>query len=700
MPWSRAQASRRRTAALVALVLCSAPLALGAALAPTAHADEATLPSTLQTFGDDETHLELAVPDGVTPTALRGTLSSSSTLGGEVVVLIGTREVARVEPGPAQDIAFPLLLDDVSAEGVLDVRVRYEVPATDSGCPSLEPVTTRLHDLVLVSTGEEVPATSVADFFPALATRIDVQVPRTADDELLTAGLTAVAALGAVYPEGTPIVLGSPGTVLPRTGTGQRVVKLEPPRGDDEASEGEASVSVTEKYGLQTLVLSGSGDALVDAARALGSSLLDLAGSDRASGLSVLPGVRDPDAEVSLAELGLEDVALSGVGLGSTSLAVPQDAFGGPVEQLRLRVVGTHTAVDPESKAQLNTYVNGFLVDSQLLGEESSLALEATVPAGRLRPVNDVRFSLAALPVDGVCPGPDTELPLEVSLDATQSTVTGTPGVGDAEGFALFPQVLGGTLPIGIRGRGRARVVAAADAAQLVLGLQRSASAPLEVQVMEAESLIAGDQGGLLVGADLQDALALQAPVPFSSFRQVDADGRTFGVDSDDPFAALQASGPPERPVLVLGSWAPRKKADTESLLQTLLEQTSGEGWSSLEGNVLIAHGKGRTFALDVAPTLPPASEDEDSGRVAWWVLPGVVVLALLLAVQVLGHVRRERTRVDRSADRPGDTGGPGAGAGAGGTRGRAREKVRDRPRGKPRDRASKRGAVSGGRRP
>ena len=655
MSWSRALTARRRAAALLALALCSGPLALGVALAPAASADEATIPATLDTLGDDEARLELVVPAGITATSLSGQISTGSPLDGEIVVLVGSREVARVPPGPSQDIAFPLLSGDVDPDGVIDLRARYDVPQTRSGCPSLEPVTTRLHDLRLDYVGEEVPATSMSDFFPTTATRIDVQVPRSADDDFLSAGLTAVAALGAVYPEGTPIVLGSPGTVLPRTGAGQRVLKLEPARGDDADEDDEASVSVVEKYGLQTLVISGSGPALVEAAQSLASSLPEPTGSDQSGGQPALPGARDPDAELSLAELGVEAIELSDGGLGSASVSVPQDAFGGPVERLDLRVVGTHTAVDTDAKAQLNTYVNGLLVDSQLLGAESALEIEATVPASRMRPVNNVRFSLAALPVDGACPEPDTEAPLEVSLDPAGSTVVGTPGVGDAQGFALFPQVLSGTLPIGIRGRGRARVATAADAAQLLLSLQRSASAPLEVEAMAPASLVAGDRGGLLVGADQQDALALQAPVPLRSFRQVDTDGRTFGVDSDDPFAALQASGPAERPVLVLGSWAPNKKTDTDVLVQALLEETAAQGWSALDGNVLVAHGEGRTFALDVAPVLPPSDEDSEAVRVAWWVLPGIVVLALLLGVQVLGHVRRERRRVDRSDDRPAD---------------------------------------------
>lgn len=663
MPRSCVRPAGRRTPALVAGLL-AALLGAGpvvALVAAPAAAEESALPPSVTTLGDDERRLELVIPPGVTATSLEARLSTDSSIGGEVVVVAGAgaREVARVEPGPAQDIAFPLYFGDVSEEGVLELRVRYEVPATGSGCPSLEPLTTELSDLVLTYTGEETAPTSMADFFPALATRVDVQVPRSADNDMLTAGLTAVAALGAVYPEGTQIVLGSPGTVLPRTGIGQRVVKLEPLGDGDPADE--PSVTVTEKFGLQTLVVSGEGEALVDAARDLGSSLLDLVGPAQANGLSVLPGVRaaDGDAEVTLAELGLEEVTLSGVGLGSTSVRVPQDAFGGPVERLDLRVVGTHTAVDAGSKAQLNTYVNEVLVDSRLLGEESTLEVEASVPTGRLRPVNEVRFSLAALPVDGVCPATGTDLPLEVSLDPAASTVTGAPGVGSAEGFALFPQVLQGVLPVGVRGRGRMRVAATAQAAELLLTLQRASAAPLAVEVVEAASLIAGDRGGLLVGADQRDALALQAPVPLSAFRQVDADGRTFGVGSDDPFAALQASGPPERPVLVLGSWAPdgskEAKTTTQSLVGSVVEQASAGGWSTLEGNVLVAHGDGRTFGLDVAPALPPVDGEEADPPAPWWVLPGIGLLALVLALQVVSHVRRDRSRVDRSQDRPGD---------------------------------------------
>ncbi len=656
---SRRPAAWRATAwavaALVAALVAVPTMLLTVVVAP-AHAEESRLPTAVRTVGDDAALATITVPEGIIATSLSGQISTDSTLGGEVVVLVGDREVARVPPGPDQDIAFPLQAEDLEADRTLELAMRYEIPATPTGCPSLEPATTELNDLRLGSVGSETAPTSSADFFPATATRIDVQVPRNASDDMLTAGMTAVAALGALYPEGTEIVLGSPGTVLPRTGIGQRVVKLEPVRDRSSLSEDGTSTTVTEKFGLQTLVLAGSGEALVDATRDLGSSLRDLAETGEALGLSAQPGVRDPDASLSLADLGLDDVLLSGVGLGSASVAIPQDAFGGPLERLDLDVVGTHTAVDPAAKAQLNTYVNDYLVDSQLLGKATALTIEASVPAARLRPVNDVRFTLAALPVDGVCADPDTELPLEVTLDPERSSVAGTPGAGTATGFGLYPQVLAGSLPIGVRGKGRSRVSAVADAAQLVLPLQRAAAAPLEVEVVQADSLLAGDQGGLLVGADQSDSEALQTPVPLSAFRQVDAEGRSFGVDDDDPFAALQAAGPADRPLLVLGSWSRGQKPGARSLVQTVLDRVVSDGWSSLDGNVLIAHGDDETFALDVAVTVPPPPlEDEPGHRVAWWVLPGIVVLLVLLVVQVRSHARREGLRTDRSRDRPDD---------------------------------------------
>ena len=296
------------------------------------------------------------------------------------------------------------------------------------------------------------------------------------------------------------------------------------------------------------------------------------------------------------------------MGLGSASVAIPQDAFGGPLERLDLDVVGTHTAVDPAAKAQLNTYVNDYLVDSQLLGKATALTIEASVPAARLRPVNDVRFTLAALPVDGVCADPDTELPLEVTLDPERSSVVGTPGAGTATGFGLYPQVLSGSLPIGVRGKGRARVSAVADAAQLVLSLQRAAAAPLEVEVVQADSLLAGDQGGLL---DRGRPERRPGPADPGAAQRLPAGRRRGPVvrrGDDEPFAALQAAGPPDRPLLVLGSWSRGKKPGARSLVQTVLDRVVSDGWSSLDGNVLVAHGDDETFALDVAVTGPAAA--------------------------------------------------------------------------------------------
>ena len=77
-----------------------------------------------------------------------------------------------------------------------------------------------------VYSGKERPPTSLANFFPPSSSRIDVLISPDADDDLLEAGIAAVAALRSRYPDTEEIQLGTLADGPKRAVATQRVVVL------------------------------------------------------------------------------------------------------------------------------------------------------------------------------------------------------------------------------------------------------------------------------------------------------------------------------------------------------------------------------------------------------------------------------------------------------------------------------------------
>lgn len=634
----------------VALGAATAPLLVASTLvglSPAAVAEDSALPVSVRAVGADTATVAVPVPAGITPTSVTAQVATEAT-GGVVTLVVGEREAAAVAPEPDLDVAVPVYASDV-VDGVLTLGVRYTAEASTTGCPPLRPATVGLREVQLGYTGTETPPTSPEEFWPRLSTRVDVLVPPSADDEVLRAGLTAVTSLAGVYPASTEIVLGTPGVVLPRAGLGQRVVQLVP---DEDASQ--VSTEVATEFGLSRLVVTGPGSELVEAARRLATPRTEVVrGSDPASA-GVLAAARSGPAEVPLGDLGLADATLRGSGPATAELTVAQDLFGGPLQDLDLHLEGTHGLLDPGTRAQLNTYVNDELVDSTVLDEDPALEVDATVPGWRLRPVNRLRLTLAVLPVDGTCPEPASLAPLEVTLDAEGSTVTGNPGSAAGVGLTAFPQVLGGTVPVAVRKTGRQRVAVAAQGAAVLAALQRAAGAPLEISVVDPSELVSGLSAGLLVGANRNDAESLGAPLTLGPLRGLGldralGDGASGSLADAEAYATLEVAGAADRPVLVLGTWASRRSEGTAPLTGSVVDRVGEQGWSALGGTVLLSAAEGETLTLDLAPSGPPPAPPEAAPTppppAPWWLLPGAVVLGLLVLAQIRWHLRTERRR-------------------------------------------------------
>lgn len=645
--------ARIAAASLITGILAAATLLPAAGAA----AETTRLPGSLTTIAQRTGPLQVAVPAGVVPSALSAVVSADRVVdGASVAVLVNGREAARVPSSLYTQVSVPVTSADVTAEGTLALSLRYDGPAGSTGC-EIPPAIT-LRRLGLDYTGVETPPTTVAGFFPDGASRIDVLIPPDADDDLIAAGLNAVASLSARYGADTPVELATTDVALPSVGAGQRVVVMA--AGEDGA---EITTSIADTSGVPTLVLTGTGGPLAQAAAALGSDALGLAGSAETGGLASQPLRRPTGLTRTLGELQAGASAPLAAAAGTFEVPLRQDSFGGPVSSMRVHLEGTHSAVPAGISARLDVYVDDTLVDSTGIGADPEINLDVDVPAALIRSAGTLRATIssatASTPTVPTTPGALTVqcspgLPLELALDTDASTVTATRGLGDVRGFQLFPQVLDGRLPVAIRQDGPTRIDGAIDAARLVSVVQRQADTPLEVTLVDPDDFLDGDRSGLLVGADADDSVSLGAPLTLAGTRSLDTDQAAFEVESDAPFAALQALAQRGRFVLLLGSWAPGDAVAEPSLSHRVTQRVLDDGWARFEGDVLLLDDGAPPFTVDTGAPMATAEpvEEETSSYLAWFALP-IIVLMALLALHLGRTLRRRNEEADAGGPLP-----------------------------------------------
>ncbi|GEP34893.1 hypothetical protein NSZ01_26610 [Nocardioides szechwanensis] len=618
------------TAALFAAVIL-----LMTPTAPAA-ADELALPQSLTTQSSQPNVTRLVVPDGVTPSALRGLLNVENAEGGQVRISVHGRLVRAVPARPSQWVTIPVSARDLEADGAISVGLEYDAPTADRCVAGSAPALTRLSHLRLAFTGSESAPTSVAAFLPATASRVDVVVPDSADDFLVEAGLTAVVALSQKYPAGVPVTLSPAGEPVPRVGAGQRVVRFVPGGG------GPITSTVGVERGIPTLTIKGSGPAVVDAARALRADALAIADAETAEGMSLRVADSDLDTRSSLADLGAERLRLSGWGQTDVYVGIPQDEFGGPIDSLEIDLVGTHTAVQGIN-AQVDVFLNDVLVGSTLLDDEAQFHLPITVDSVLLRADNGLQVVLQAFPQDGRCGDAATHAPPLLDIDGTRSVITAERGAGRLTGFELYPQVFGGDVPVALRNTSARTLGDAVAAASLLSALQRAATHPLTVRLVSPDDLINGNQSGLLVGASYADSAAIGAPLRLAEIQLIDMAEETFQIGTARPFAALESVSNDSRHILMLGGWTPDTETSERDLESEVVASVTDSGWRALREDLLIATPDQEPFNLSTDSVLPQADRVDEQRSKVWWLIGGAALVGAVLLLQMALASRRQR---------------------------------------------------------
>jgi hypothetical protein len=632
---------RRGALALTAL-LATASTAGVVTVATTApsYAADTSVPGTMSTASVDTSSFSIPVPAGTTPSAITAVLNQPEVVPDATVAFsVNGRPALSVPSTLYRKITIPVTAADVIADGTIGLTMTTQAAAVPGAACVPSAGSASLRKLGLTFTGTETAPTGAGDFFPRSSSGIVVQIPQDAEPTLIEAGLTAVAALSYRYGEHALVTLDTKPPTAP-TATA-RIVSLVPGR----AGEVTTTFGAEPTTGVPTLTLTGQGDAMVNAARTLSSDTLSLGGSN-ASDPSQQARARNTNDERTLASLGESSLSLSGYGSTTREVELRQDDFGGPVDRMDLHLEGTHTAFAAASGARLDVKVNGDLIGSTTLGEDSTFTLDAVVPAGKLRSVNDLDLTLSATAPDGSACTPASIPAAEVDVNTAVSTVTVSRGYGQVEGFQLYPQAFEGVVPVALKAPEGRQANPAINAAAIISTLQHAAGSPLEIQVMDPDDFLADNRNGLMVGALQAEADSLGAPLKLGAKRELNrADGK-FEVTSQDQFSAFEAIDHDDRLVLMLGSWRPGNSAADGELARKAVGYVVSTGWADLTGDLVVADASQDAYSAE-SLTLAPHAEPEPEKSYARWFIAVIAVLLALLALQVVIAIRRDR-RVSR----------------------------------------------------
>lgn len=657
----------RRTVRLRAIVGIALLVALCGAPASAAPADEplhdtATVQvNATYSISANAAAQQISIPiaNGLTPGTLTAVATPDNSLTGRIEVIVGGNVTQRVVvDGTGQ--ALSLTIDMTGAyvnDNAAEVSIRYltdDVRDDQGVCLLSNLGSIALSDLQLSTTGVAQQPQTVADFFDTSVTAVSVIAADPTDADVRQASLTAAAALRHKYGSTSAVSVTSAddsSRAVVTSTAGGRIVMIE-------RSDGETSTTLgANDAGVSVLTISGSGDDLTAAARALGDDRLALAGGTAVTGAASGAASATAVTQRTFADLGSASPTLEGVGQSTFSLGVSQADYLQPMSEFTVHLAGAHTAIPSGVQAMLTVTWNDQIIDSFSLSEPSTFSRDIDVPESQVKSGNGLKVELdAALTgVDGTentaaqCGTGSTILPVRVTIDGTASTVSGTPGQSLDKGFSRFPQVLSGQLPIAFGDDSAVDADTLTDAAAVVIALQGASSQLLDVQQQTAEQLIASGASGVLIAASSDQMDELQAPLRLGQFRSIDQANGTFATGVDAPFAVLEGFTTGDREVLALADWQPDGNATdgtTGSELRHHLADsilTNPNGWSALYDDLYVAQSTtAEPKLVDSNSIVPQSSRVASFSGFVWW---GVAVLGALVVLLLIGMFTRARTR-------------------------------------------------------
>lgn len=609
--------------------------------------------STLEFWGlTSSQQLTVPVLHGLTPAALNTTVELPINLrSGMITVTQGERTLARLNLPTADQtpIAVPLAGAEVN-DNWLTVTVHAYLVPVDGYCLYQESPL-RLTNGTVTYTGAELPPTTVAHFLPPVLRKLSIylpQSPSTAEsDTAIQLAASAAAHYGKQVPDIAVIPLqeGQAAPPAPPQSLERQIVVKEGP---------DNGLSLQGSSGVPWLLMSGPLNRTDDSdTAALFSDVSELALSAKATLDSPKPKVQLPGNTASLGELG-QPFANSTSLQPRVSIGVDQTRFGRSIHSVRVHLQGSYTPTSNNGVGQIAVTIGPETIDHWPTDGHGTIDRWIDVPDRLLQRYTNLELVLDVASNVGHCgdfytAGPGNQLlTLNINGDSTVESSPAAPPVPD--GFQSMPQTLMPRVQVGIAEHSFVDTVRALD---IVVGLQRISSIPIDTTVTGIKQAIDSSDPALLISADgwnqsevaLPVAAGPSGPITVSAVGPGDKPAK-LTLDPVLRFASLQTVFNHGRSLLIATSNGAPGQLDE---LIRWLKSDNNKHWQRLKGVAVVSVPGQDPVTVDHPPLAAgaPAGGSASHSNLDWlyWFGAGWVAVAIVGAGVILWRVRRESWR-------------------------------------------------------
>lgn len=588
--------------------------------------------------------IDIAVADGLTFTGFETTVLVPAAVHEiQLDMSIDGASVfsAIVAGGSTEQLVFTLDTPVVS-DAVLSISVEERYGATCTST-AIEPSVLRLVDNEFFFERLNTRPQTIADFFPPVMDHVIVVMDPDARSSVRSAAFELATALARRYPK------------MPSVDVVHRTVAAGP-----FAERANSAVPISSDVFTRTIVLTEAPQAMMSVRQGRAGTHLEIAGPDGlleemaaavsapelafvtkpsvlVEELAATPTSEDLLAQRSLRDVGVRRLVASGSRVLELPIALPQAAFGEPVNEIRVRIGGIAVASGTNGRGPLLTlWLNGDLQDAIDYDGSGRFDLEFVIDSSQIERDN-VLVVRSELPLE--C---GDQLPIhELTLDAA-SWVDAEPGQSLPVSLDRFPQVAVGHLAV-VTGNTENEL----EVAMTMVGVLQGASPlPIHPQAAPVERVLAGFSSGLVI----TDGRGEVASAMARDLTTVRSEQLAFvSNESPEDLAFLSTSiTDTDQNILVVFS-------PTEELSRTFADVAIQQGWSGFSGNAIGVRGDGdvvRSATSTAAETetaldtledppveSPPIAQQLGLGALAALLLVTVVIMLRF----VFGALRRLR---------------------------------------------------------
>ncbi|MUM05414.1 hypothetical protein B5P44_11555 [Mycobacterium sp. CBMA 213] len=581
--------------------------------------------------------ITVPVPDGLSLASLNVTAELPIYLrGADLTVTQDKQFIARV-PIPAQrgQLIIPLANAKVVEKSVT-LRLRADLLPADRYCidPNLP---LRLTDASATYAGGERAPAVVADFLPAVLRKLVIYVNAKPSQAEANAAIQLAEAVAAHYGSQNPVI-----ELAPLVGPDARPAGAGAPMERHiVVTEGtDAGLSLYGSGGIPGMRITARSDQLVNQVRLLTSSLANYAVAPRVVAGQLKSDARPIGNEATLADLGQQDLTDEGIN-PQVDVPIDQTRIGRPVHHVQVHLRGTYTPLPAGLGGEIVVSAGGKTVARWAAEPSGSIDRMIDVPDRLLKRYTTLTVAVNEAGNTGDC---GAYQPMTLTIDSATS-VRSEPSSGSVPGFQSVVQSLLPKVQIGV---GSDVFGDTARALQVMIGLQRLSSVPIDTAVVGLRDAAASRDPAVLIAPGGLDDANVSLPVSTSgsgpmTLNVVDKSGApaTLTLDPGVRIGSLQVVSNGSKPMLVATSnGAPGQ-------LDKLIGWLSADPWqwSALDGMAVLAIDDREPFVVAVPDTVTSAPGGAGSSVpvALWWI--GGVVLAAVIGVGAWRLIRHRGSR-------------------------------------------------------